>query len=129
MVLLVHLASVWVPFTSESKEAIAHYPEILKEIKLALRECGRKLSIHLRRKERAMLQAKRRGIFEVYIGELIAALHKLTGADQAGIPEEVESREAAEPNGELETERKAMDAPVAKRAPAPKPKKRRARGK
>ena len=33
--ILVHIASVWVPFTSESKEAVAAYPEILKEIKLA----------------------------------------------------------------------------------------------
>ena len=82
MVLLVHFASVWVPFTSESKEAIAHYPEIIKEIKLALRECGRKLSSYLRRQERDKLQAKRRGIFEVYIGELVASLGKLTGADQ-----------------------------------------------
>ncbi|MDM7916930.1 MAG: DNA topoisomerase VI subunit B, partial [Candidatus Eisenbacteria bacterium] len=40
-ILLVHIASAWVPFTSESKEAIAHYPEILKEIRLALQECGR----------------------------------------------------------------------------------------
>ena len=39
--MMVHIASVWVPFTSESKEAIAHYPEILKEIRLALQECGR----------------------------------------------------------------------------------------
>ncbi|MDH3284942.1 MAG: DNA topoisomerase VI subunit B, partial [Acidobacteriota bacterium] len=34
MILFVHLASVWVPFTSESKEAIASYPEIIKEIRL-----------------------------------------------------------------------------------------------
>ena len=33
MTLVVHIGSVWVPFTSESKEAIAHYPEIIKEIK------------------------------------------------------------------------------------------------
>jgi hypothetical protein len=32
MVLLVHIASVWVPFTSESKEAIAGYPEIIREL-------------------------------------------------------------------------------------------------
>ena len=38
MVILVQIASVWVPFTSESKEAVAHYPEIIKEIKLALQE-------------------------------------------------------------------------------------------
>src|SRR6185436_20680918 len=41
MALLVHIASVWVPFTSESKEAVAHYPEIIKEIQLAAQECGR----------------------------------------------------------------------------------------
>ena len=44
MALLVHIASVWVPFTSESKEAVAHYPEIIKEIQLAAQECGRKLA-------------------------------------------------------------------------------------
>src|SRR6266446_4085797 len=31
MILFVHMASVWVPFTSESKEAVASYPEIIKE--------------------------------------------------------------------------------------------------
>jgi DNA topoisomerase-6 subunit B len=36
MLMMVHIASVWVPFTSESKEAIAHYPEIIKEIRLGL---------------------------------------------------------------------------------------------
>src|SRR5205823_7431645 len=34
--LMVHMASVWVPFTSESKEAIASYPEIMKELRLGL---------------------------------------------------------------------------------------------
>ena len=33
MVVFIHVASAWVPFTSESKEAIAHYPEIIKEIR------------------------------------------------------------------------------------------------
>src|SRR6266478_5975116 len=37
MVVFAHMASVWVPFTSESKEAIADYDEIRKEITLALR--------------------------------------------------------------------------------------------
>ena len=45
MVIFVHMASVWVPFTSESKEAIADYDEIRKEIKLALQECGRRLGV------------------------------------------------------------------------------------
>ena len=80
MVLIVHFASVWVPFTSESKEAVAHYPEIMKEIKLGVREVGRKLAAHLRRKERARMEARRRSIFELYIGELVHSLHDLTGS-------------------------------------------------
>jgi DNA topoisomerase-6 subunit B len=82
MVLLVHIASVWVPFTSESKEAIAHYPEILEEMKLALQECGRKLATHLRKKKRAASEARRRNLFQLYIEELSEALHKLTGRDK-----------------------------------------------
>ena len=46
--LMVHMASVWVPFTSESKEAVASYPEIQKELRLALQAVGRKLAMFLR---------------------------------------------------------------------------------
>src|SRR6185437_8307213 len=46
LVIMIHMASVWVPFTSESKEAIADYDEIRKEMKLALMECGRKLGTY-----------------------------------------------------------------------------------
>jgi DNA topoisomerase-6 subunit B len=52
-VIAVHMASVWVPFTSESKEAIASYPEIVHEIKLALQECGRRLEAFIRKGRRA----------------------------------------------------------------------------
>jgi len=40
-----------VPFTSEAKEAVASIPEIQAEIELALRECGRRLKIHLNKKD------------------------------------------------------------------------------
>ncbi|MHB1846123.1 MAG: DNA topoisomerase VI subunit B [Deltaproteobacteria bacterium] len=79
MVLLVHIASAWVPFTSESKEALAHYPEILKEIQLAAQECGRKLAAHIRKRQHADYEAKRRSIFELYIQELAGSLSKITG--------------------------------------------------
>src|SRR5215510_3793592 len=71
MVIFVHMASVWVPFTSESKEAIADYDEIQKEITLALRECGRRLGLFLRRRERAASEYRRRNIFELYIEEVV----------------------------------------------------------
>ncbi|MCH7703839.1 MAG: DNA topoisomerase VI subunit B, partial [Planctomycetes bacterium] len=52
IVILIHMASVWVPFISEGKEAIADYDEIRKEVRLALAECGRRLGILLRRKRK-----------------------------------------------------------------------------
>jgi DNA topoisomerase-6 subunit B len=79
MALLVHIASVWVPFTSEAKEAVAHYPEIMREIQLAAQECGRKLAAHIRKKKHADYQAQRRSIFELYIEEVAEAIHKITG--------------------------------------------------
>jgi DNA topoisomerase-6 subunit B len=71
------MASVWVPFTSESKEAVADYDEIRKEIRLALNEAGRRLSGFLRRRERAQLDYKRRNIFEAYIEEVGDACKRL----------------------------------------------------
>lgn len=49
---LVHVASTKIPFTSESKEAIANIPEIQAEIELAIRECARKMLSHVRRKQK-----------------------------------------------------------------------------
>jgi DNA topoisomerase VI subunit B len=79
MAIFVHIASVWVPFTSESKEAIAEYDEIHKEITLALRECGRRLGLFLRRRERAASEFRRRNIFELYIEEVAEACNRLKG--------------------------------------------------
>jgi len=61
-IILVHLASTKVPFTSEAKEAVASIPEIQGEIELALRECGRRLKVHLNKKE---MKAKTRTKFEI----------------------------------------------------------------
>jgi DNA topoisomerase-6 subunit B len=79
MVIFVHMASVWVPFTSESKEAIAEYDEVRKEIHLALRECGRRLGAFLRRRERAHSEHRRRNIFELYIEEVVESCNRLKG--------------------------------------------------
>jgi DNA topoisomerase-6 subunit B len=83
MVIFVHMASVWVPFTSESKEAIADYDEIRKEIKLALQECGRRLGVFLRRRERAKDEFRRRNVFELYIEEVVDACARLKGGKLA----------------------------------------------
>jgi DNA topoisomerase-6 subunit B len=81
LVILIHMASVWVPFTSESKEAIADYDEIRKEMKLALMECGRKLGTYLRKRQKMQRQAARRDVFERYIGEISQSINAINGAD------------------------------------------------
>ncbi|MBI5002655.1 DNA topoisomerase VI subunit B [Candidatus Woesearchaeota archaeon] len=75
--IVIHIASVWVPFTSESKEAIAHYPEIIKEVKLAVQECGRKLSSYIYKKKRIGEELKKRGYIEKYIPHIAEALKEL----------------------------------------------------
>jgi DNA topoisomerase VI subunit B len=81
LVIMIHVASVWVPFTSESKEAIADYDEIRKEMKLALMECGRKLGTYLRKRQKMQREAARRDVFERYIGEISKAVNAINGAD------------------------------------------------
>src|SRR5215471_2167170 len=71
---MVHMASVWVPFTSESKEAIASYPEIMKELRLALQAVGRKLAIYLNRRNRVRQEGERREVFLRYLGEVATAV-------------------------------------------------------
>jgi len=70
---MVHMASVWVPFTSESKEAIAGYPEIQKELRLGLQAVGRKLGMYLNRKVKVKQEGERRSIFLRYLGEVATA--------------------------------------------------------
>jgi DNA topoisomerase-6 subunit B len=77
LVIAVHIASVWVPFTSESKEAIASYPEIIKEMKLALQECGRRLGIHVRRQDRIDDAEKKKSYIQTYIPQLAIALQQI----------------------------------------------------
>ncbi len=74
---LVHIASVWVPFTSESKEAIASYPEITKELKLGLQECGRKLGTYIRKGKRLKREFEKRTYIEQYIPHIGIALQEI----------------------------------------------------
>ncbi len=93
MVLAVHVASVWVPFTSESKEAIAHYPEILRELKLALQECGRRVAIFLSARRRAIDAGKKRAYIQKYIPHISGALREILGYGDAKEKETVECLE------------------------------------
>ena len=78
-VIIIHLASVWVPYISESKQAIAAYPMIMKEIKLALQEVGRKLQRHVSGKKKAEINRRRIEMFDRYLPEVAKSVGKLTG--------------------------------------------------
>jgi DNA topoisomerase-6 subunit B len=87
--ILVHMASVWVPFTSEGKEAIANYDDIRKEMKLALQEAGRKLGRYIGRKERREIQEKKKRMLTAYAKEMGPAIANLADAGDA---DEIESK-------------------------------------
>jgi DNA topoisomerase VI subunit B len=80
--LIVHMASVWVPFTSESKEAIASYPEIERELRLALQAVGRSLATFLRKRQSITQQGSRRSVFLRYLREVadaVGVINKIDG--------------------------------------------------
>ncbi|MGA1872258.1 MAG: DNA topoisomerase VI subunit B [Thermoplasmatota archaeon] len=51
-VILIHIASTNVPFTSESKEAVADVDEIIDECTRALMDCGRRVKSHINKKKK-----------------------------------------------------------------------------
>jgi DNA topoisomerase-6 subunit B len=109
---MVHVASVWVPFTSESKEAIAHYPEIQKEIRLALQAVGRRLGMYLRRRLRVAQEGQRRSIFLRYLGEVASAVSQINGVDREKLYEQllaVAKRKTAEADVKLDDRGKPIE--------------------
>ncbi len=79
--LFVHVASVWVPFTSESKEAVASYDEILRELTLGLQELGRRLSVYLSRRRRDLEARRKRDYMQLYIPHLALGLKQILKFD------------------------------------------------
>jgi DNA topoisomerase-6 subunit B len=91
LVVMIHMASVWVPFTSESKDAIADYDEIRQEIKLGLQECGRKLSAYINKRRRMKYEGERRNVFEKYIQEVVNACATIKKIDKKALAENLQA--------------------------------------
>ncbi|MBC7794245.1 MAG: DNA topoisomerase VI subunit B [Clostridia bacterium] len=91
LLVMVHIASVWVPFTSEAKEAVAHYDEIINELKAALQECGRRLSRHIRRKRRVADELKKANYISKYIPHIGEALQQILGLSNPQKADVIES--------------------------------------
>ena len=77
--LLVHVASTKVPFTSEAKEAIAEDPEIDRELTLALQAAARHLRAHLSRKSRRDFASEKFAIIQRILPKLAEKTSGLVG--------------------------------------------------
>ena len=87
--ILVHVASVKVPYTSESKEAIADIPEIREEIKRALQEVARQVQAYIRKREATKELAEKYLKLYAYGIEVERYLPKLVDEDVDRIVEKV----------------------------------------
>jgi len=85
VVLLVHVASTNIPFTSESKDAIADVPEIVDEIELGLKEVGRKLRAYLSRKNALSERKEKEVIIRKVLPKMAQKLAQILERDDLDI--------------------------------------------
>ncbi len=81
MILLVHICGTKIPYTSESKEAIAQVPEIIEEIKQALRLSARSLRTFMRKRERRSKANEKYRLVAQIIPEISTKSGKILGRD------------------------------------------------
>ncbi len=113
--IMVHMASVWVPFTSESKEAVASYPEIQKDMRLALQAVGRKLAMFVRRRQKVKQEGERRNVFLRYLGEVAESVHVINGSDAKKLYDQllkVAKRKTADADVKLDDQGRPIEEPA-----------------
>jgi len=80
-VIMVHVASTNVPFTSESKDAIANVPEIEHEIELAIREAARELKSFLNKRRSMRQRREKQNKLATILPEMAKKLSTVTGRE------------------------------------------------
>lgn len=78
-IILVHVASTQLPFTSEAKDAIANMTPIREEIERALRLSARKLKIHLGKKAKRAKTQEKFDIVQILIPEIAEKAAAIVG--------------------------------------------------
>jgi len=78
-VIMVHVASTNVPFTSESKDAVANVPQIEDEIELAIREAARELKSYLNKRKSMQKRKKKQSVIASILPEMAEKLADVTG--------------------------------------------------
>ncbi|PSQ10469.1 DNA topoisomerase VI subunit B, partial [Halobacteriales archaeon QS_7_69_60] len=84
-VLMVHVASTNVPFTSESKDAVANVPEIEDEIELALREAARELKSYLNKRRSLEKRRRKQNVIADILPEMAEKLSEVTGRESLDV--------------------------------------------
>jgi DNA topoisomerase-6 subunit B len=84
-VLAVHVASTNVPFTNESKDAIAGVEEIEDEIELALREVGRELKSYLNKRRSIEQRRRKENVIAEILPRMAEKLSEVTGREPLAI--------------------------------------------
>jgi DNA topoisomerase-6 subunit B len=92
MAILVHVASVWLPFTSESKEAIAPYDEIVKEVELGIKNALRELSIYIKKKKALETIGDKYKNLYGYGLEVIESLSSILDIERENIEKRIKER-------------------------------------
>jgi DNA topoisomerase-6 subunit B len=83
-IILVHVASTNVPFTSEAKEAITDIPEMKNEIQNALRELARRLKTHIRKKAKLKKVKEKYELIQKVLPEIA---NKVSGVLDKPVPD------------------------------------------
>ncbi|ARS91898.1 DNA topoisomerase VI subunit B [Natrarchaeobaculum aegyptiacum] len=84
-VVMVHVASTNVPFTSESKDAVANVPAIEDEIELAIREAARELKSYLNKRRSMQQRRKKQNVLGKILPEMAEKVAEVTGRDEPDI--------------------------------------------
>mgnify|MGYP000038298339 CR=1 FL=1 len=78
VVIMVHVASTNVPFTSESKDAVANVPELESEIELAMREAARELKSFLKKRRSMQQRREKQDKLATILPEMAEKLSQVT---------------------------------------------------
>ncbi|MFP8956386.1 DNA topoisomerase VI subunit B [Natrialbaceae archaeon A-CW3] len=88
-VVMIHVASTNVPFTSESKDAVANVPEIEDEIELAIREAARELKRYLNKRRSMQKRRKKQNVLGKILPEMAEKVAQVTGRNQPDIDDAI----------------------------------------
>jgi DNA topoisomerase-6 subunit B len=83
--ILVHVASTNVPFTSESKEAVADVTEILDEITRALQALGRRVKSHINKRQKLHKVSEKYSIVREILPDIAKKSSAIVGKPQPSL--------------------------------------------